>query len=45
MNPFVFGLAVLAGVALGVVLVAGVMLWAAATAEPHDRPHEEGWSG
>ena len=44
MNRLTFGGGVLAGVALGIVLVAAAMLWAAATAEPHDRPHEEGRS-
>ena len=43
MNPIVFGVGVLAGMALGVVLVAAALLWAAATAEPHDRPHEDEW--
>ena len=44
MNRLTFGGGVLAGVGIGIVLVATALLWAAATAEPHDRPHEEGWS-
>ena len=41
MNLATLGLGITVGMALGVGLVATALLWAATTAEPHDRPHED----
>jgi len=47
MNPLTFALGVLAGLTLGVVLVATLLMWGAAKAEADDRrrAHDGRWSG
>ena len=47
MKPLTFGLGVFAGLALGVVAVASLLMWGAAKAEANDprREHDGRWSG
>ena len=45
MTLVTLGLGILAGLTLGFVAVATLLMWSAAKAEADDRPHDGRWSG